>query len=281
MKICSKCKIEKGLDFFYKRKDTIDGYRTDCKECKDLISKNYKIEKIEKISEYQKNYRNKNKEIYSEYNRKYYLENRDEINDSNNKWRENNKERVKSTNDRYQEGNKEKILEHKREYYNLNKDKIKEYRVSIKDYLIDYNREYSKKNRNEINEKRREKIKNSPLEKLKSNIRCSITSSFKSMGFNKKNLSEKIIGCQFEDLKKYLESKFDEWMSWDNKGLYNGELNYGWDIDHIIPLSSANTEEDVFKLNHYKNLQPLCSYINRNIKRDRLDYKKNYSVINY
>jgi hypothetical protein len=37
----------------------------------------------------------------------------------------------------------------------------------------------------------------------------------------------------------------------------------------------SNTEEDVFKLNHYTNLQPLCSYINRNIKRDRLDYKKN------
>ena len=55
-------------------------------------------------------------------------------------------------------------------------------------------------------------------------------------------------------------------MSWNNYGLYNGELNYGWDIDHIMPLSSAKTQEDIIKLNHYSNLQPLCSYHNRWVK---------------
>ena len=57
-------------------------------------------------------------------------------------------------------------------------------------------------------------------------------------------------------------------MSWSNYGLYNGEKNFGWDIDHIIPLSIANTEEEVIKLNHYTNLQPLCSYINRVVKKN-------------
>jgi hypothetical protein len=52
-------------------------------------------------------------------------------------------------------------------------------------------------------------------------------------------------------------------------GKYNGELNYGWDIDHIIPLAPAETEEDVIRLNHYTNLQPLCSYTNRYIKKDQ------------
>ena len=56
-------------------------------------------------------------------------------------------------------------------------------------------------------------------------------------------------------------------MSWDNYGLYNGELNYGWDIDHIIPVSVAMDEEGVINLNHYTNLQPLCSKVNRHIKR--------------
>ena len=61
-------------------------------------------------------------------------------------------------------------------------------------------------------------------------------------------------------------------MTWENRGLYNGELYYGWDIDHKIPLSSATTEDDVIKLNHFTNLQPLCSKINRDIKKDKIDY---------
>ena len=63
-------------------------------------------------------------------------------------------------------------------------------------------------------------------------------------------------------------------MTWDNKGLYNGVLNYGWDIDHKIPLSSANSEEDLYRLNHFTNLQPLCSKVNRDIKKDRYEIPK-------
>lgn len=55
-------------------------------------------------------------------------------------------------------------------------------------------------------------------------------------------------------------------MNWNNRGLYNGKLNYGWDIDHIVPISTAKTEEELLKLNHYSNLQPLCSYTNRILK---------------
>lgn len=58
-------------------------------------------------------------------------------------------------------------------------------------------------------------------------------------------------------------------MTWSNYGKYNGELNHGWDIDHIIPISSAKNEIDFFKLCHYNNLQPLCSKVNRDIKKDK------------
>lgn len=57
-------------------------------------------------------------------------------------------------------------------------------------------------------------------------------------------------------------------MNWENKGLYNGNYNYGWDLDHIIPLSSAKCEDDVIRLNHYTNIRPLCSHYNRDIKRN-------------
>jgi hypothetical protein len=54
-------------------------------------------------------------------------------------------------------------------------------------------------------------------------------------------------------------------MTWNN---YSHD---GWHIDHIVPLSSAKTEEDVIKLCHYSNLQPLWSIDN---------YKKGNKIIN-
>jgi hypothetical protein len=40
-------------------------------------------------------------------------------------------------------------------------------------------------------------------------------------------------------------------MNWDNYSFR------GWHIDHIIPLTSAKNEEELIKLCHYTNLQPL------------------------
>ena len=59
-------------------------------------------------------------------------------------------------------------------------------------------------------------------------------------------------------------------MNWDNYGKYNGQTDFGWDIDHIIPLDTAQTIEEIIKLNHHTNLQPLCSKVNRDIKRNKI-----------
>ena len=61
------------------------------------------------------------------------------------------------------------------------------------------------------------------------------------------------IGCTLEALKSHLQAKFTEGMTWDNWGL--GEKC--WVIDHIYPLSLAKTEEEMLKLCHYTNLQPM------------------------
>jgi hypothetical protein len=67
----------------------------------------------------------------------------------------------------------------------------------------------------------------------------------------KKNTTFIIVGCVPSELKIHLESQFTTGMSWDNYGLY------GWHIDHKVPLSSAKSEEELLKLCHYSNLQPL------------------------
>ncbi len=106
-----------------------------------------------------------------------------------------------------------------------------------------------------------------PLFKLSCNLRSYVCNVFAYKGVRKKTKTFELIGCSVDELKSYLESQFESWMTWDNYGLYNGELNHGWDIDHIIPLSSAYSEIDLIKLNHYTNLRPLCSYTNRVIKK--------------
>ena len=58
-------------------------------------------------------------------------------------------------------------------------------------------------------------------------------------------------------------------MNWENYGNPKDgifEPNKTWDIDHIKPLSSFTTEQELLELNHYTNLQPLCSYENRWVK---------------
>jgi hypothetical protein len=184
------------------------------------------------------------------------------------KYREENKINIREKIKEYNIKNKELISEKMKIYCINNKDKIKSYNYSYrrnnKSIILNRNRNYTKN-----------RIKIDIVFKLKENIRTSIGNSFRNFGYSKKSRTHEILGCSFEEFKLHLESKFEYWMCWDNKGLYNGDLSYGWDIDHIIPISSATNEEELIKLNHYTNLQPLCSYVNRNIKRDKIDYEKN------
>jgi hypothetical protein len=175
-------------------------------------------------------------------------------------WREKNKDKLKNYNKEWGENNKEKI----KLYYEANKDKKREYAKK-------YGKLYYQKNKHKKSKYVREKRKNDSLFRLRSVMGSMISKSLKRNGFTKKVKSFEFLCCSFEEFKLHLESQFESWMSWDNYGLYNGELNYGWDVDHIIPLSSVKTEEEILKLNHYTNLRPLCSKINRYIKRDKLD----------
>jgi hypothetical protein len=171
----------------------------------------------------------------------------------------------------YYELNKEKI----KRYYEANKEKRKEYYEKNKKNKIEYQKEYQKNNKEKILERRRKYEKNKlltdPVYKLKLNIRKAIKKSFNNNGYKKTSKTFLILGCSYEQFKQHIESQFESWMAWSNYGLYNGTPNYGWDIDHKIPSSSATTEEDVIKLNHHTNLQPLCSYYNRDIKRNKID----------
>lgn len=114
------------------------------------------------------------------------------------------------------------------------------------------------------------KLKSDKLFRIKHNIKTGLRRCLSENGYKKDNKkTTDILGCSLNEFREYIESKFELWMTWDNYGIYNGEFNYGWDIDHVIPISSAKTEEDIIKLYHFSNLQPLCSKINRDIKKNK------------
>lgn len=193
-------------------------------------------------------------------------------------YRERNKQKISEQRKKHREAKKSDIAEYISKYKELKKDEIKvqrkEYRQKNKTKIRAYRLNYDKNNSKTINKKRREyyanRIKTDPLFKLKNKIRLSIIKGFKRNGLSKTSNTLNIIGCSYDELKQHIELQFESWMNWQNHGLYNGTEGYGWDIDHIIPLDTAKTEDDVIRLNHYTNLQPLCSYINRVIKKNEL-----------
>jgi hypothetical protein len=176
--------------------------------------------------------------------KEYYKKNKKSINDKSKKYREDNAQKLIDYSRNYYKKNKKKLLEDKKEYYKKNSELI--YKK-----LVIYNKNNKKKVNFYKNNYNKEKKKSSNLFKLRILMRDRINKYFKNSSLSKKNTTFKIIGCEPKQLKEHLENQFKEGMAWDNHGLY------GWHIDHIIPLSSAKTEEEIIKLCHYSNLQPL------------------------
>lgn len=211
---------------------------------KSEYNKRYRETHKEEIKALQKAYREKNKEKLREYKKKYYTNNKEKCYSKSRESKEKNKDKTKKYNKVYAQKNREKIREHKKKWRDSNPE---------------YAKTYSKK-----------RSESDPSFKLKKNIRKLIWQNITKNSYIKNKITEEILGCTAEEFRTYIENKFEPWMTWDNYGLYNGTENYGWDIDHIIPQSSAKDEKGVIALNHYTNLQPLCSYKNRVIKRANL-----------
>ena len=160
----------------------------------------------------------------------------------------------KSYNSRYSEykkqyylKNKDRILKKNRQYYENNKEKYIE-------RVVNYNRQY-----------RREKYGTDIYFKLQKRLRNRINSAVRN---NKGGSAVKDLGCSLRKLKKYLESKFQPGMSWENYG-YDG-----WHIDHINALANFDLtdREQFLEACNYTNLQPLWAEDNFK-KSDKYDFQ--------
>ena len=159
-------------------------------------------------------------------------------NERSKQYREKNPEKSKESSKNYRIKNVEERRKKSVQYYINNKDKILKSSKLLRE---------SYKPKRSI--RRKERRKTDAIYALVNDVRYRIWFYLKSNNITKKNKTFDIVGCSPEFLKEHLETQFIDGMSWDNRS--------EWHIDHIIPLSSAKTEEELYKLCHYSNLQPL------------------------
>ena len=132
----------------------------------------------------------------------------------------------KSLKEAYEKSQSDESEAYRKSYYQSHKDKIKAYQKAY------YNERYNR----------------DKLFAFKCDIRKMVGKAFTSNLYKKGSRTEQILGCTFEELMKYMKLPKDFFT---NRSKYH--------IDHIVPLATAKTIEDVIRLCHYTNLQILTA----------------------
>lgn len=143
----------------------------------------------------------------------------------------------------YQVKNADVIREARRRYRQQNASKIKAAKQA-----------YAANNKEKIAKALAERRASNPIVRMANSMRRSIR-RYLDAGQKGEMSSFEIIGCSKDDLRNHLQSKFKDGMTWENYGKH-------WHIDHIVPLISARTSDDVKRLCHWTNLQPLTAFEN-------------------
>ena len=158
----------------------------------------------------------------------------------------------------YYSNNNEKVKLRVNKYRKSNLDKVKEVRTRIyerdRERILMVNKLYRENNREKRNEYTRNRKSTDPIFKLKHLMNSRMRIFMRSRNIQKHNKTFDIIGCTPNELKEHIQTQFNNGMSWDNQG--------EWHIDHIIPLSSGKNEDEIIRLCHYTNLQPLWAIDN-------------------
>jgi hypothetical protein len=146
----------------------------------------------------------------------------------------------------------------KRQYYNdyikKNKDKIKKdrkaYNIKNKDKNKSYSLEWRDKNKYYSAEYFKLRKKTDLLFKLRCNISSNMSSAIKRQGYSKKTKTYNILKCNYDFFMQYLN------------GIASNGYTYGigdLHLDHVIPISLAETEDEILLLSHYSNYQLLSA----------------------
>lgn len=226
-KVCSKCKVDQCVQEFCVDRKRKDGRYPQCKTCRRTA---YQVDRAA-ILEDRKAYYQANQERVKQTVSVYRKNNRDVISLKAKEYSKRNIERRKAYYKEYRAKNLERVRERERIYARENKDA--RYKKSLP-----YQKEWSRKRR-----------KSDPLFAIKDRVRVKINQSLRSVKKRKSQGTQKYLGCTWRELAIHIERQFTPNMNWDNRDK--------WHIDHIVPVSSAKTIDELMPLLHFTNLRPL------------------------
>jgi hypothetical protein len=134
-----------------------------------------------------------------------------------------------------------------RNHYMKNKERILE---KNRKYLQTYKEVYKDRR----NRRNKERLKTDIVFKLSHYLRRRINSAIKRD--QRAGSAVFDLGCPVKFFKEYIETKFQDGMTWDNYG--------EWHLDHIRPLASFDLmdREQFLQAAHYTNYQPLWAQDN-------------------
>lgn len=183
------------------------------------------------------------------------------------KYRETHKEQIKASHKAWRDKNREHLNEKQKERYKENpqafKDAKARYVESHLEEVKESRRKYKQENRQKCSDYQRQKRHSDPVYKFRSSFTHLIGLYKRKSGYSGNKGTWEIVGCDFETFLDYIQNQFEEGMTLENYGHGQG----CWNIDHIIPICTAKTDEDIERLNHYTNLRPMWS--TDNYKRPR------------
>lgn len=249
----------------------------------------YRYYNLDKTKKYEKEYYEQNKEKRLRQVREYYQNNREERLEYAKKYEQEHyikKERPKK--EKQIKVKKPKMTEEDKKakrklYKEAHKEEIKLskklYRESHKEQEKARAKKYNEEHKEEIKKRKREyrarKILADPNFRIEENLRSRIRLAVYSQKARKLDRTIKLLGCDYEQLKRHLESQFRDGMNWENYGKV-------WQVDHIVPCAAFDLtkEEQQKECFNYKNLQPLLVEENQS-KNDFLPSGKRGRAIRY
>lgn len=137
---------------------------------------------------------------------------------------------------------------------------IKEHQRKMRGWVADYR----KRNKKRLNKKQSWRWHNDELYRERQRHGAQIRRCIKDVTYRAPLQN---VGCTPDEFRTYIDSLKEPWMTPYNFGRYDPNGPRTWQLDHITPLGSAKTLEELRALQNFKNIRPIDSRLNVSEKR--------------